>query len=435
MKLGNFWGMTAPILVLADYDQEHLKEAFSRLRDANSEALHNFKIELAALEKVRLLQTASLPIQETEMISNKHKLDYELNCGKLPTQLETDQYVNEFCALLAVQIVNGEREGKYVTVSVPSMRQTVIDFLATKSEKLLKTKAMVKSLYRTLVGGNISISQELIQTFGLVLQVPDKITVNGIEYELDTATKKIIQWYVDRVPNVMAIYGLMNGSVEEEQSMFGVYFYDLIKAKPTSLYYKVVNQFSPANQRTAQRLPKSMILNIRDNVKADILKFEAAIKQNVEVFQSVSSPDLFSYDKFTEACGTFSTNKREFFTALVFKSILHPDDLLIKDFDILSRVYDFVASITPEFLNETFGVELTYEEWEKEFRFLCNFRICGLSFYSLRLFEVSIANTPLVASKKVQKDAEYLEECYTVIDNVKALVATIIPIGEELEVS
>ena len=121
MRLGTFWGFTAPTLLLAYDDTDEISSIIQFMRDStNSDIIKNLHIELYFLMKSKELEEVSLLPPEGGYFSERYP-DAFISYGTFVNAGVQDvaqiDLVNEIIHKVAQKILTGESKGKFVKIN------------------------------------------------------------------------------------------------------------------------------------------------------------------------------------------------------------------------------------------------------------------------------------------------------------------------------
>ncbi|MEY8333107.1 hypothetical protein AALB53_08385 [Lachnospiraceae bacterium 47-T17] len=433
MRLGGFWGMTAPVLLLAFHDIGEIKSLISSMqRTVNTDILDDLKTEFYVLSKVSDFTVVDTGLNDANAIFIRKANTCTFENGHLMVDGAISQqdaeFTGELTRLLAEMIIKGEQKGKFVNLDgnddiVLTLRLCVTRWFKDKSFSLLKTKQMVRALYRSIATAKTCLnSAKIIEAFGFKRVIPDSIMLNGEVVKINASVKAVCSYYVNRLDDIHELLHFITSDPMREEKILDISFFDLIKRKPISFFYIVLSKFEIAKYKPSANLIRNTVDTVWDGVNL----YKECINKHVKVYGESESIDTMTYEFFAELQSAFSKEKRLFFTGIQYA------DFTSEDFAQLSLIYDRVSVLSADYFNHEFGLHLSKEEWLSVFKEVCDLCVYGLNFHTLALFKSSIDTTTLTFADNVKKDKEYMDSLYKVLDDVESLLSTMRPIGEVL---
>lgn len=423
MRIGEFWGLPAPMLLLAFPEVEdavHFIQCFDA--KANRDILQALRVELCALRRVTSVPSVKFS-DESNAVSRKHP-DLEWQQGRIPgsdDEFLCIEIVQEVTKRVALLIINGEKENHFVRCSPESLLMAVKEFLLTKTFMLMKTKQIAKEFYSSLELGGRAITQTLVEQFGLEWELPKVIEFNGEKHELTVEAQNVINYYVERANDIDFLIGKLEEDESPETLIFDIPFFDLIKRRPESLRYLVLNRFDIVKTQHN----KTALENVVKDVSANVSKYRKCLDDFIVPAGSFSVEAESVREDFAKIKSTFSDDEAEFFRGVSFANFL-PSDL-----QILSDLYKRIAKLDVHFFNELFHCNLTASEWMELSSILCGAWVCGINLDSKSLFADAIDGTTMI-HYKTEKPKDVLDEINYIISDIEALVSSIRPIGDVL---
>lgn len=432
MRIGSYWGIPAPMLLLAYRDDEKLlKEHVNNMRlSGNSEIIENLHKEFVMLKQLKRFLNVSFtidtPISEqfpNLLISNGKLLDTTLN----PIILEDLKY--EILIRVVQMIYDGERKDNFCKIEANNLKQelrTVINsYVDSATFEVSELNKVCRKIYKSIKTDEKNIlSEKLLAMFPHVEFIPDSVMLNGNRLIITEEMKKVCKYFLDKMPLVDEILQITEVVTEEERRIFGVSFFDLLKRKPESLLFLVQNKFDYIkNKQTA-----TAVQAVTKEVRMELDKFIE--NKNVYVTNSQNEMDhsFFDNSKALRHISAQSADCSLFFTRLLSEGV-RAEDFIESDFVMLLEMFNKIHDLDYTFFCEEFNLDVTEKELESMFYDLTFLGISGLNLYSIVLFEESIYNITLSEIGTITKSNEYLTTLDQILFDIQSLLKTIKPIG------
>lgn len=417
MRLGSFWGLPAPaIVVVFDHDRDFLYKCLDKLNtDCNARIVQDVRKEFLVLRQVA--KGCSYELPEYDKVSTQYNEMKVVTKGKIEgaNDLFTASLVNEVLFSTIEELVKRSGKGKYYKVD--KLREAVQQTVEEETFAIGKIGKLPSKVLKKLESANRSTLPVLVKQFGLVEAPPVAISFGGEKVRLGEPEKKVWGYYHQRLDFIDEILArCITGRVAEEVT-FGVPFFDMTKRKPASLKYKVIEIFDKAKDyRTSHLIGKC-----KAECAAELDRFKACLKKYV--LEGDEGLDVLSDREFYQVVAQDGMENYRFFEKLAREREMVPSDYQQEDVEMLIEIRKLV--LANQNWDEAIGVPNSAEVARR-------IGICGLSEHSERLFREAIVGTSLVHQGKITKDAEYLEEIQEVVSDVEALLDTLIPVGEEI---
>lgn len=420
MRIGSFWGLPAPmILIVFDGHYDFLQECIAKFNtDANFESVNDVQKEFMALEQA--CNSADYVLPEFDAVYLKISPLAVVNHGKSSLGDEVvDRLVTDVSLLVVEKVAKEAILGNFFSVP-DNLRGCVDQWFIDNTFSVREVKSVVNKIVKTFSRSEVSPLPELCRKYGLRVVPCDYVYNEGRKVKVTDDLKVVWQWFHDRLDVVSQYTSSLRNTVPVEDMVFGILFFDLIKRKPNSLKYKVIEIFDGAKERQTSHLIAKCI----QECSTELAKFEKCVESSVSLDSCNDSSDVLTKSKFESILSSQDDECRMFFNRLVYSGSLVVEDLLIQSFEMLVKLYYLICRIgsVEGFFGVSGGIELA----------ACDIGICGLNNHSLTLFAKSIAGIPLAGHGKVLKTQGELDELNLVLDDVKALLDTLRPVGEVL---
>lgn len=424
MRIGSFWGLPAPMIVIALQQGPETVEMFRRLNTiATRQILDDVRKEFSVLAGIKQYTSIRFKLDEEQCISARYpEAIWDHGSIQIPgvsLDVVHDDLRNELIYHLAQAIVTSEARGHCIKLPsgddvVRQLKSCVDDLLASSTFRLGECRSVVTRACRKLrVPESKKLSQDLMRALHGVYVLPTTLSVNGEIITVSDNARKVFQFYLNGLDIIEYFLDLTNSKLEDEERVFDTAFLDLLKRKPTSLLYIVQNKFDFLKDKQTS----TSVYAVRDDVAKNVNKFRT------------------SFDKFVVEEGTVEEAKEPLdpnhlaylqhlgFTGTEFSA---------KSAKIVYSIHQRVDLLTVDGLNRLFGLDCTESEWWQLSQELCRLGICGINTKSKQLFEQSVQNICLMEDNKIVKSKEYVEDVNAAISDIQSLLDTILPIGAPL---
>lgn len=429
MKIGGFWGLTAPMIVLAFPDLDDAKRLFSTMQNTvNTEIMRNLRTEFYMLSHAGDFAVVDTGSGADALFVRKASTSNVVNGMLMTNGMEDSQhveFVNELTSLLADMIIKGEAKGKFVKCdgSIAMLRKAVTDWIADKTFELSETRRIVRGLYKSMLSDSAAgVTDRLVDNFGFRRALPESIVVDGCTVHVTESMRSVFRYYLDRLDYVRELADSITADPVKEEEVWGSSFYDLIRRKPQSLRYLIISKFEPAKIKPSAALIHSTV----DSVKKGLTDFQKCVEEHVSVYGDNNGVKTLSGAEFKSYLNNFEYAKAKFFSKIQYS------DYTVQEFEDLCWIYDRVCRLDESFLNREFELSLSATEWEVLARSMCSLCVCGLNLQSLKLFSIAINTTTLATVDNVKKTKEDLDELKIVLADIESLLSTMRPIGGAL---
>lgn len=449
MRLGGFWGITAPMLVIAT-KQNGMESILPMLNavSTNKEIITDLKAELVyLLHAVDKIPKKYFPPDNFPTIENFDKSIRYAN-GKLYAEGvdEQDFYMSLATGCVIYLLKKHSKSGTDFKIEIKSV--SGIEDPACINNRLVvinKIKEIIKNddfYLSNLTKVYRKVSKELktndkgcdykalATSFLLNEKVPENLIVNGNSLSFSQEELKVIEFFISSRDTILELLSHLKVKEITDNRVFGKTFRELMMRKPTSLYWATQERFDIIKSKNNE----SFLTSLLKEMKTDLKQFENSLQTEVISKKQYKAGNLSLSSKvYLERINSFSQEKRQFFLEIYSLGFIKPDDLVDDTFSLLSNIYDIVDCIGILGLNKFFNLSYTRSEWEKFIKSLNQIGICGINLFSMNLFKDSIGNMTFISNYFIVKTDEEILEFKNVLSNIKDLVSTIKPIGTILE--
>ena len=443
MKLGSFWGLTAPMLMLAKdkLTKDVYQKYMSVLNVAgNTVFLIDVQKELKYLYDYIVNFPYTYSTNDTDFynlvgvtIKNGiagdgdlvYLLEDKIYCGigvKICTELQKGNA--RYSRSLLQYPVNTEKILRTEIKNYMQENEIDCDRLNGPIQKILR-KYKSESTEDCLQATEI---QHVAELFNLELTVPDRIMRNGVEIELKELDKKYLLYLKKNLQYLEGCICSIQISGVADIPIFDTTFQTFIHRKPACLYYIMVKKFDYLKTNNV-----SMLNTILKESRSSLQRLKDAVSKFVVV--DTNTEDVLTQEQFDDIVSSFDTSKAEFFKKLVSDSYIYISDFILDDLNLLSDLYDILIDFDLVYFADVLGVSsFSEEEFDAFNARMQAIGLFGLNRYSFNLFREFIKSVVLVTTDKISKTEEQISELELVLNNVQAFLDSIQPIGGEIVV-
>lgn len=409
MMLGNFWGFTAPMFVLAFDEREEPLALFNEMAKHESSAcLKGLQKELFYLTKVAELVEYRPTLNTMEMIGG----DDEWQNGCLQKHPEFNEiFKQELIQRIAVKCSEREKRGQFKNLMEcgEKLEECLQQWHGKLSDADRVVSATVKELGRLEESGTTA----AIEKLGLQLQkrVVDSVTIDGVECKLSEVEQRVCEYFVQRLSDIYYWIDRLYSNDAVQESVWGVPFFQIAKRKPESIWYTVYGQFEQIQNIGNVKVLYDKVEQVRDSV--------ATMRKCYQQFVECRG------DATESAAVTWSVDgAEEFFTGI---PDFCADNYLSNEVELLQQLHCACRRVESESIKEKFGYQGDLNKLGKE---LVKFGVVGINGQQQSLFVEAVQNT-ILSTNKIFVTKEIKEQVFKILDNdVEALLETIMPVGE-----
>lgn len=442
MRVGSFWGLPAPMILLAMDDDESVIKQFSMLNTTmNRQILQDVEVEFAVLGQIEKIVKVFLKKPDFLCVSREYAGKLCVSEGRLIAVGEMtnavdfevlwQDLVSELTIDFAQKIIDFEARGSGVSlpeITKGSLRDIVESGLSGKSFGLEDTKNVILEIIKPYRAEKSNFTAQLLSEFQYTIGVPDVVAVNTQRFSVSPEMKKVLVWYAERLHRIKGLACSINAVTVQEEMIFDTPFFDLIKRKPESLIYMILNRFDYVKSKQTAYAIRAVCAEVRENVE----RYKVCLRKYVS---GASSEEQCPTLDFFECVQSLVQNDVElsFLMQSERDGIFHKDDFSVEDLENILEIYRCVRKLNYSYFNSIFDLALEENQWDELSKNLCNVCICGLNNCSERLFLEAVRNISFALDVKVQKSQEFFEKINKIISDTESLISTIRPIGEVLQ--
>lgn len=416
MRLGSFFGLPAPMILLLEDNEERLR---SWLRFASEDT----RTEFLYLLKVEELCEWKLP--DVQQVSEGFSPMVRIDHGKSSSlsEIEMAQLGAEIRSKLIALVLKKEKMGK--SKKLPeNLTVYISDVMKEKSFSVAEISDFVKRLYRGLEDSDVKTTGDWVKVAEAKRVLPDAIDLTDRRITLSAEQKAMLQFVIDRKSLIQKCIEFCSNNVTNDEMIFNVSFFELILRKASSFGFMVLNRFEEVKDKRS----KSFLLGAAEQCKAEADKFSACFKKYVNANEVDGIKDvrdlLFSMHDVPDWC-------RDYFAGLITHGEIDCSGLNNENLQVMIEVLQCIQRLDKESVERK--IDCKIEDWDSWILEMCDLGVCGLNDKSLVLFDDAVRNTVFGGKMQVTKSPEDYAEIESVLANVYALLDTLRPIGEVLD--
>ena len=457
MKLGGYFGLTAPMYVLFsdEFPAASFEYSMKVLDTAvNKELFKSFKVELLYLAKALTSIKTDYSLGNTSMTPFQDNPTYRQaflqgGCvvGVEDTEDATTMLKMEVSNLVAYKLLQALEKSpnkydySFIALGDPEATlKRVYEILASvlnEDTVRINTKELSRKVLNKLKnvkGSSIKdvaeVRDNLCNAFSFSMVLPSKFKCGNEIITLDPDEYKILSAFYSKRGKVQQLISNININQKEEDTVFDLPFSTILGRRPNSLFYLVARKFDYAKNKNAL-----FLTNVIKDTKREIDHLDQLMSTKVVCPESNKINDqVLSYNDMYAFFSDFDNEKQQFFSKLRAKGILVEGSIIQADLDLISDLYDLASKMTIEGINQKFNCNFTEESFNLLIDKFNKIGICGLNLSSLVLFSESIGCTPLASFDQLIKSQEEIDQYLHIISDVNTLLDTLIPIGVEINV-
>lgn len=417
MRLGTFWGLTAPMLLLAYDDVDEILPDIYYLRDSvNGEIVRNLHTELYFLKQMQSLLVSEIAKPDggwfSEINPDAQVMNGQILGSSYPQDVAMIDLKNEISAKIAQKVIDGERSGRLTTLSSPVRKTLDTVALSAMQEdfSMSELHSVVNRAYRSLKSDNgCEVTTQILNEYPSSSKLPDKILRNGSSVELNNDLEKIFMYFYNRMDDVNKLFEATTASTAEDIKVFNSTITDFMRRKPNYMKIVILQWFKYySNNRT-----KAALASVVDEVTSSIKTLISVVTKSVVSVDDAqtsiaSSPESYS----------------------VWNDLQMSGDYTDEELSMIEGIYHRVQNMSPDYLKNKLGV--SGDNLDVLFKSACNVGVCGLNTHALALFRESVPNIVMADKFVCHKSQDYLNQLNSNIEDVKALLSNIKPIGTPL---
>ena len=286
MRLGTFWGLTAPMLLLAYDDFSEIEQATVFTREStNSEMLQNLHKELHYLMQSSKFASPRLLDQEGGWFSEREPQAYVSNGSfsaiSCPPDVALIDLRNEMATKLAQKIISGEGRGRYVSNELSTrkaLEDKVDDYISSSTFYSTDVSRIVNSLYRDSKDPNgSSVVETLLPDFPYEMEMSEQLLSKFADPADRDCAMKVFKYYQGFLSQERELFDLTRTSKSEDLKVFNIELSNFLRRKPNFLEYVSVHWFKYLQGNKSAANLNSVV----EEYSANLATLEDAVKHSV----------------------------------------------------------------------------------------------------------------------------------------------------------
>lgn len=419
MRLGSFWGLTAPMLLLAYDDIDEVLPHIRYLRDTvNGGIINDLHTELYFLLKAQnILVSELLPPEEgwfSQLEPDAQIVHGQVYRCKRPQDMAIIDLKNEISIKLAQKVIKGETNGTFIDTGGKNVRDMFDsiamdmiqgDFYASEID------SRISRLYRKMKSENDHrITEDILREYRHSSVIPPKLMASGELTSQGNALDLIHKYFIGRMKDVKKLFDATTASTSEEIKIFGVTLADFLRRDPKYLKILSIQWFKYLSGNRSSHT----LINIVDDYH-----------NSLNTLIHIISTSATSID------AQIKEDKHEKMKFAVSSEIERLEDYTESELQMLDELYGKILALTPETIAKKLGIP--EDVLKRSLKAACDVGICGLNTNSLELFLDTMPNVVMADAFTISKSQEYLDKLNRNIEDAKSLLRNIRALGEVIE--
>lgn len=447
MRIGSFYGFTAPMLVtICNKDIIKILQTFnSRLNsvviDELKQELYWFSDSLKQIKPVIYLDDSVLTSYEHNASVQNGNIVGSVTA--LPNSEEIIQSIMDAlvdqCAKKLYEKLDERdydlRDFEDQDSFIKNINMYVEEAMQGKSFALSNYNTLIRAFLKTLKvdnpGGDKERVKNNIKLFCNVKEkLPEQLEIDGELIKLSENELKVIDYYKNS-KNIKLLQDNTMLSDYKDDTVFNLSFIDIINRKPTSLYYIIARYFD-----ILKNVDRKLLQNVLDTVNSEYKIFKSFVQdrlyQKDNVMEYITLEQLLESIQDSENVTDSDSELSDFFKDLFMN--LNLNVISVEDANKLKCLWYSAQMLQLEYLNESWGTDYTYDSLMKSISVFNKLGIGGINLFTNQLFIESLTDIIFTNGTHVQKSEEYLNELERVCSDIEAFLSTFKPIGGALSV-
>jgi len=426
MRIGNFWGLPAPMAILLFRDSPELLYGYLKMMGKELSPGLMLDIQKEFQYLLKHVSNNGWELPEYERVSVNFPLDTCVDGMAISgaDTLTNVLFETELCCRAIELAMKYEARGEFFKLP-QDLRGWLKGVFSGRQCHIGEINKVLREAIKDTGACSESVIPSIAEKYGLKRTCPEFYWDGDRRVRLSETQKAVWQYYSDAAGMIAECIDKCSGQADDEETIFGVSFFDLIKRKPVSIKYSVINVF----QRAKERQYAKLLPDCRDECIREIQKYRDAILKNVE-FGNEKADAIISDAGLEEIFSVGSASCQSFFKGLIQDGRLPLPDLQTADLQMLVEIYSRIERFEMVGFGTAFGVECgDVDSFISE---CCGIGICGLNYCSFDLFEDAVMNISLSEKGKIRKSSQDLQELSFHLNDISALLDTLIPIGTHI---
>lgn len=427
MRLGNFWGLPAPMAILLFFDNPDLLNEFLGRFTEEVDTTVSFEVMKEFSFLAKILGFSDWESPSYDEVETCYTPDTQVISGKISggSEIHNAQLSAEIVIKVVERLIAMEQKGDYRML--PEDFYDVVKMkVAEQPFSIIETKKVARKIARSFASSDTPCVSKKALEMGFMKKAPREIWLNSRHIVLNEQQTAVWNWFSKYLPEIKKYIKSCSGGRLEEETIFGISFFDLIKRKPISIKYSVMNIFQRIKSREFARFLPDCVKECAE----EIAKYKEALLKHVDFGKSDEELHLHLHD-LDNILQNYSDVGRSLLEQAVQSSSIRLNDYKKSDIEMLAELSDRITHLEIVGIDNILGI--TIDDYEKFFNDCCDIGIYGLNCCSADLFSDSITNISLSEKGKIRKSTEELSEIMHSLQDITALLSTLIPIGTALD--
>lgn len=415
MRLASFFGLTAPMLILADFAENQIVNYVQLLNTtADRELLEFSSIELEYL--YRAINNIPYDYENNEDVINTekkliinvaHKLIRRKESVKLDKMGCVDDIRNEILAQVRSYMSGGKFDSSRLSAASVAIANTMIDKSIVNNEN--KIEEFVK---------NIELAFNLKRIYNTNIPGRDGLVV------FSSDEFNVVDFFIKRIETIKKYKEIFNVQRKNGGIFFDIPLTELLRSSDMRLKMIVANRLQALKNETS----KHKFCNVINSTREDIINFEKELNKVVpdsdkSRFVGLSKEEFDEIQIKNEDC-------TELFSFLQKENKVSSLDT--NTLETLICVYKRLISLDCAALNNKMDIDFEEGQYDDLIHKLNCIGICGINLYSKDLFLDMLKSSVLYQYDQLILEDECLQRLFKNLEEIKALFDSILPIGYEL---
>lgn len=438
MKIGGLFGFTAPMLMFAMKmtDSDLVQAAALLDNPVDRSLLTSFKYETQcfqhALKNVPYVFFS--PTYDSCFEKIEPYRDYTYENGRFTPEISDESVADELEENLKQTLL---QKLAYSILALPDSERirawSVNDLVSCVNQWCDSRPVALSAIARNVRGMLKSMLVPASNSVGLLK--PELTETLEIQAEIDNERMgiskeevKVLEFLISNSYLLDGIGTAMRTSSLDDVNTFGFAFHDLMNSNPRRLLYIISERFESVKEKSQAKQFENNLEFCRENLK--IFKEQFATRVVPLSLAKENSLHKSEIKKLQQLISDERSEKKK----SLFKRKLDLNSITSEEYKLLSTLYDCAAALRIETLNKLCGVSLTEDDWLQLSLKLSRFDIGGLNLQTLALFKESLSIVTYCSTSRIQRSEDFIEQVTNTIDDVQALLDTMIPIGAKIDV-
>lgn len=439
MRLGGFYGFTAPMLLMV-YD-DSIKSTLSTFNvKLNSTTAKELKKEIWHFKRAVQSIKTDVILKEDNLVkyNNGAMVTNGAIVGANLDEIAINEIMDSLCNHCAIKLYENLSKGKSFNLQglddaktfnktlyelvekamiAKSFALSNVSILQRAFTKLIKSEETIGDVATTLK--NIKVFCNIEESLPKQFFIEDTI-INFSEEEL-----KVLEYFRKNIGKLEDADSNVHLVGFTDDVIFNISFVDFLNRKPTCLYYMIVRQFNHLKNSDIRLFP-----NILSKVQNEFMHCKELIKdrllQEADDIKFITKDELENV--FEDSDSDLLSFLSDVYDNLAIEEISYDD--LVK----LRSLYYAACYLTLQNMNNAWGTNFSYEQFNHLVVKLNAIGLGGVNLFTNKLYKESLKEIIFTNGSKINKSAEYMEELLQICDDIEAFLGTFLEIGGDLNV-